>query len=317
MSPPRAFTWLAAVVAVLAALGAVVHFVLRGSDGVPARRGPNTSPTSATAIGAMDSTPDPRQSAERSVEPEARAAGSGEAAARAPDRRDLPGDLPSGRSRAGSWDDEESVAARRAMVEADLAGRDITDRRVLDAMGRVPRHQFVPLELRPNAYDDRPLPIGFGQTISQPYIVALMTQLAQPRAESRALDVGTGSGYQAAVLAELCKEVYGIEIVESLAKDAAERLRRLGYSNVTVRAGDGYRGWPEKAPFDLIIVAAAPDHVPPALVEQLAPGGRLVLPVGRSYQQLIVVEKLPDGTTRQRRAGAVAFVPMTGEAERP
>ena len=217
---------------------------------------------------------------------------------------------------AGSWDDEDSAEARRAMVEIDLAGRDITDRRVLQAMGHVPRHQFVPPDLRRSAYDDRPLPIGFGQTISQPYIVALMTQLAQPRAESRALDVGTGSGYQAAVLAELCKEVYGIEIVDSLAKEAAERLRRLGYTNVDVRAGDGYRGWPEKAPFDVIIVAAAPDHVPPALVEQLAPGGRLVLPVGRSYQQLIVVEKLPDGATRQRRAGAVAFVPMTGEAER-
>jgi protein-L-isoaspartate(D-aspartate) O-methyltransferase len=183
-------------------------------------------------------------------------------------------------------------------------------------MRTVPRHRFVPERLRDTAYTDRPLPIGEKQTISQPYIVALMTQLAQVKPDSIALDVGTGSGYQAAVLAELCEHVYGIEIIESLAQDAAQRLDNLGYENVTVRSGDGYRGWPEHAPFDLIIVAAAPDHIPAALVEQLAPGGRLVVPVGSYFQDLIVVEKQADGTTRQWSVVPVAFVPMTGEAQR-
>ena len=207
------------------------------------------------------------------------------------------------------------VEARAMMVQRDLRRRDITDPKVLDVMGRVPRHEFVPPAVLESAYADRPLPIGYGQTISQPYIVALMTQLVEPNAHGRALDVGTGSGYQAAVLAELYDEVYAIEIVEPLAEESAARLRRLGYDNVTVRAGDGYRGWPEKAPFDAIIVAAAPDHVPSALVEQLAPGGRLVIPVGRAFQQLLLIEKREDGTVDQRKVAAVAFVPMTGEAE--
>ena len=211
---------------------------------------------------------------------------------------------------------DETAISRRRMVQSQLAARDIDDQRVLDAMERIPRHKFVPDELRGSAYGDRPLPIGDRQTISQPYIVALMTQLARPKPDSRALDIGTGSGYQAAVLSELCKEVYSVEIIQSLADDATRRLADLEYSNVTVRCGDGYRGWPEHAPFDLIIVAAAPDHVPPALIEQLSPGGRLVLPVGDSYQNLVVVEKQEDGQTRQWTVIPVAFVPMTGEARR-
>lgn len=212
--------------------------------------------------------------------------------------------------------DDEFPAARRRMVEEQLAARDIRDPRVLEAMLRVPRHRFVPEALADEAYDDHPLPIGHGQTISQPYIVALMTQLAAPRPESRALDVGTGSGYQAAVLAELCREVHSIEILEPLAAEAAERLKRLGYRNITVRTGDGYRGWPDKAPFDLIIVAAAPDHVPQPLIDQLAPGGRLVIPVGDARQELLLIEKGRDGAVRRESVAPVMFVPMTGEAMR-
>jgi len=187
---------------------------------------------------------------------------------------------------------------------------------VLKAMESVPRHRFVAPEYEDTAYADHPLPIGHGQTISQPYIVALMTQLARPRPQSRALDVGTGSGYQAAILAELCKEVYSIEIVKPLAEEARKRLANLGYTKVTVRHGDGYRGWPEKAPFDLIVVAAAPDEVPQPLIEQLAPGGRLVIPLGGFFQELVLVEKQSDGTVRRKNMGGVRFVPMTGEAER-
>lgn len=205
---------------------------------------------------------------------------------------------------------------RQRMVDVQLAARDIRDERVLDVMRRVPRHLFVPESQRDSAYADWPLQISEGQTISQPYIVALMTQLARPKPESRALDVGTGSGYQAAVLAELCQEVYSIEIVEPLATDARLRLAELGYRNVEVRCGDGYRGWPEHAPYEVIILAAAPSHVPEPLVEQLAPGGRLVLPVGGWSQELVVIEKQADGTTRQWSEIGVVFVPMTGEAQR-
>jgi len=209
---------------------------------------------------------------------------------------------------------EHFVDWRREMVRRDLAGRDISDRRVLEVMGRVARQKFVPATQIENAYADRPLPIGHGQTISQPYIVALMTQLARPKPASRALDIGTGSGYQAAVLAELCKQVYSIEIIEPLAEQAGKRLEHLGYRNITVRCGDGYRGWPQHAPFDVIIVAAAPDHVPQPLVDQLAPGGRLVIPVGRYFQKLLLIEKQQDGTVRRRSVTGVSFVPMTGEA---
>jgi protein-L-isoaspartate(D-aspartate) O-methyltransferase len=204
---------------------------------------------------------------------------------------------------------------RRQMVETQLRARDIVDPDVLRAMAKVPRHRFVTAGMIDAAYEDHPLPIGHGQTISQPYVVALMTQLIQPTRHSRVLDVGTGSGYQAAVLAELCKEVYSIEILKPLAAEAAARLTAMGYKNVTVCHGDGYRGWKERAPFDAIIVAAAATHVPQPLVDQLAPGGRLVMPVGRYFQELLVVHKRKDGSIEQRSVIPVAFVPMTGEAQ--
>ena len=213
-------------------------------------------------------------------------------------------------------EDSEYTDARRRMIRRDLVGRDIEDQLVLQAMGRIPRHEFVPQELRDNAYVDHPLPIGHQQTISQPYIVALMTQLAEAKGGARALDIGTGSGYQAAVLAEICQEVYSIEIVEPLAKEATKRLTDLGYKNITVRHGDGYQGWPDKAPFDVIIVAAAPDHVPQPLIDQLAPGGKLVIPVGQWYQELLVIERDEDGEVHRRRGIGVRFVPMTGEAQK-
>jgi protein-L-isoaspartate(D-aspartate) O-methyltransferase len=209
------------------------------------------------------------------------------------------------------------AAARARMVDQQLRGRDITDPAVLKVMGRLARDRFVPAEMWNQAYEDHPLPIGLGQTISQPYVVALMTQLARPTPQSRALEVGVGSGYQTAVLAELCKEVYGIEILRPLADNARQRLDALGYRNVTIRCGDGYRGWPERAPFDVILATAAPDHVPAPLVEQLAPGGRLVIPVGRGFQELLLVEKRPDGSVVRQNVAPVQFVPMTGEAERP
>lgn len=212
--------------------------------------------------------------------------------------------------------DFEFEVARRLMVDEQLRGRDIVDPRVLAAMGELPRHRFVPDEQRPSAYEDRPLPLSHGQTISQPYVVALMTQLARPEARSRALDVGTGSGYQAAILSRLCRTVESVEIVPDLADDARRRLAELRCDNVRVHCADGYRGWPDSAPYDLIIAAAAADHVPPALVEQLADGGRLVLPVGRAAQQLLLIEKMADGDLRRRTLGAVLFVPMTGAASR-
>lgn len=210
---------------------------------------------------------------------------------------------------------EDFAALRERMVREQIAARGVTDRRVLAAMRKVPRHEFVPDIRRADAYQDRPLPIGRGQTISQPYVVALMTELAAVEPTSRVLEVGTGSGYQAAVLTELAGEVYTIEIVEALASEAAATLRRLGYRRVTVRHGDGYRGWPEAAPFDAIVVTAAPPAVPPALREQLAPGGRLVIPVGEEKQELEVHRRTADGF-EVRRVTPVRFVPMTGEAER-
>jgi protein-L-isoaspartate(D-aspartate) O-methyltransferase len=208
------------------------------------------------------------------------------------------------------------VEARRRMVSEQLRSRDIVDPRVLAVMGRVPRQCFALKETEHLAYADHPLPIGHHQTISQPYIVALMTQVARLTPESRVLEIGTGSGYQAAVLAELCKEVYSIEIVKPLAEDARERLAALGYKNVTVRHGDGYQGWRERAPFDVILATAAPDHVPPALVEQLAVGGRMVIPVGRGFQELLLLERQKDGKIRREAIAPVLFVPMTGEAEK-
>ncbi len=213
--------------------------------------------------------------------------------------------------------DARSDEARRAdMVRSQLESRDITDPAVLAAMRKVPRHLFVPPSMVDEAYKDKPLPIGLEQTISQPYIVALMTQLARAAPGKKALDVGTGSGYQAAVLAETCGEVYTVEILCDLAREAEERLKRLGYTNVTGRCGDGWAGWPEVAPFDVIVVAAAPPEIPEPLIRQLAPGGRLVIPVGGLSQELVVVEKGSDGTVRRWSAGGVRFVPMTGEAQR-
>ena len=189
------------------------------------------------------------------------------------------------------------------------------DPRVLSALARVPRHELVPAEQREHAYEDRPLPIGWEQTISQPYVVAYMTDQLQLRGEERVLEIGTGSGYQAAILSLLAREVYTIEIVEPLAERSRADLARLGYANVHVRAGDGYRGWPEQAPFDAIIVTAAPGHVPQPLIDQLAVGGRLVLPVGEMNQELLRIERDASGLRRETLIG-VRFVPMRGEAEK-
>ncbi len=193
-------------------------------------------------------------------------------------------------------------------------GKEYLDARVLAAMEKVPRHEFVPQELDYLAYSNGPLAIGYGQTISQPYIVALMTDLLRPRAKDVVLEVGTGSGYQAAVLSLLVKQVYSIEIVTALVQDAAARLRRLGYGNVEVRSGDGYSGWQEHAPFDAIIVTAAAPAIPPPLLEQLKPGGRMLIPVGAPYdrQILTVIDKSERGDITQQTILPVAFVPLTG-----
>ena len=206
-------------------------------------------------------------------------------------------------------------AERQRMVEEQLQARDITDPEVLEAMATVPRHEFMPESQRPLAYTDQPLPIGHGQTISQPYIVALMTQSLDLQPGEKVLEIGTGSGYQAAVLAEITDRVYTIEILEPLARQARQTLGDLGYENVEVKTGDGYRGWPEHAPFDAIIVTAAPDHIPPPLKEQLAIGGRMVIPVGSYYQELMLLRKGEDGNLTREGVIPVRFVPMTGEAE--
>lgn len=212
-------------------------------------------------------------------------------------------------------DDDEWAGKRDEMVRETIAGRDVTDQRVLQAMRTVPRHEFVPADQRDDAYEDYPLPIGHEQTISQPYIVAIMTQLAQVERGDKVLEVGTGSGYQAAVLAEIGAEVYSIEIVEPLARRAGETLRRLGYDNVHVRAGDGYRGWPEHAPFDAIVITAAPPQIPEPLKGQLRVGGRMVVPVGEDgMQELIVLTRTASGFERTNVI-PVRFVPMTGEAQ--
>jgi protein-L-isoaspartate(D-aspartate) O-methyltransferase len=202
------------------------------------------------------------------------------------------------------------VTARARMVDQQIAARGVADPRVLAAMRTVPRHRFVDPSQAANAYDDRPLPIGRGQTISQPYIVAYMTELLRLEPGAKVLEVGTGCGYQAAVLAEIAREVYTIEIVKSLADGAAGLLPQLGYANVHVRHGDGYGGWPDQAPFDGIVVAAAPDHVPQALVAQLAVGARLVIPVGDADQEIRVITKTAGGH-REERLIPVRFVPLT------
>ena len=209
---------------------------------------------------------------------------------------------------------------RAAMVDvvrdyATMSGDTRIGERVLAALAEVPRHEFVPDDQQRHAYDNRPLPIGHGQTISQPYIVALMTQLVDPDAGDVVLEIGTGSGYQAAILAELVDAVYSIEIVEPLADSATVVLDRLGYDNVTTRLGDGYFGWPENGPYDAIVVTAAASHVPRPLIEQLRPGGRMVIPVGDRFmtQQLLLIEKTAEEELITRQIAAVRFVPLTGE----
>jgi len=213
--------------------------------------------------------------------------------------------------------DDPVTSARNAMVDL-IASAGVRDSATLAAMRGVPRHEFVPAEVRDQAYGDHPLPIGYDQTISQPYIVAFMTEQLAPRPDMRVLEVGTGSGYQAAVLGEIGCEVYTIEILEPLATSAAARLARLGFEDVHVRHGDGYKGWPEEAPFDAIIVTAAADEIPPVLLEQLAPRGRLVMPVGPrdGVQYLVRVEKSEQGRLARRALLPVQFVPLIrGEAE--
>jgi len=201
---------------------------------------------------------------------------------------------------------------REQMVEHQIKSRGIKDKRVLDAMLKVPRHLFVSDDLWDMAYSDRPLPVGEEQTISQPYMVALMTELLCLKGDERVLEIGTGSGYQTAVLAELAGEVYTVEIIEPLAKSAKELLTGMGYQNIKFRTGDGYYGWAEYAPFDMIIVTCGPDKVPPPLVDQLAKDGRLVVPVGSFYQTLTILRKIK-GKMRESRSTACRFVPMTGQ----
>ena len=210
--------------------------------------------------------------------------------------------------------EEWLMTSRKEMVERQIKARGVSNEGVLKAMLKVERHKYVPEEYLTYSYYDDPLPIGEGQTISQPYIVALMTELLDVQPGDRVLEIGTGSGYQAAILAELTDQVYSIEIVPKLAETAAERLRDLGYDKVVVKCGDGYQGWEEHAPFDGIIVTAAPDHVPQPLIDQLKVGGRLVIPVGEHYQELVLIIKT-EKEIKRKTVIPVRFVPMTGEAQ--
>jgi protein-L-isoaspartate(D-aspartate) O-methyltransferase len=216
---------------------------------------------------------------------------------------------------AAEGDSPRERRQRQQMVDEQIKARGVFSPPVLLAMEEVPRHLFVPSSERAQAYEDHPLPIGGGQTISQPYVVALMTALLELPPRARVLEIGTGSGYQAAVLSRVAGEVYSVEIIPELGARARDTLARLGYGNVHVRIGDGYRGWPEAAPFDGILLTAAPQAAPPPLVAQLKPGGRMVLPVGGLDQDLLVLTKNPDGSTKQEKVLPVRFVPMTGEAE--
>jgi protein-L-isoaspartate(D-aspartate) O-methyltransferase len=222
-----------------------------------------------------------------------------------------------------AFDSFDVASKRSAMLEEirkhvrmtrDDIGKSELDARVLAALDKVPRHEFVPASQRQLAYENRPLPIGYGQTISQPFIVAIMSDLLNLQKDDAVLEIGTGSGYQAAILAELASRVYSIEIVPELGEQAAERLKRLGYDRVQVKIGDGYYGWPEHAPFDAIIVTAAPTQIPPPLVQQLKPGGRMIIPVGGRFltQYLVLVEKDVEGEVHTRELLPVQFVPLTG-----
>lgn len=208
--------------------------------------------------------------------------------------------------------EQEYARRREEMTRSQILARGIRDSAVLRAMRTVPRHRFVPENLRNDAYDDRPLPIGFGQTISQPYIVALMTELLRLKPGDRVLEIGTGSGFQAAVLGEICDSVWTMEIIDELASSARDRLKRLGYDRVSVRSGDGYYGWSDRGPFDAVMVTAAAEHIPPPLVSQLADNGRMVIPVGHPFfvQNLVLVEKR-DGAVTTRTILPVRFVPLT------
>ena len=218
------------------------------------------------------------------------------------------------------------MAARNALlaeIERDVRdtaqylNKRALDERVMGALAKVPRHEFVPADERESAYENRPLPIGHGQTISQPYIVAIMSDLVEPKDGCRALEVGTGSGYQAAILSELCEQVFTLEIIDALGTQARARLKQLGFANVEVRIGDGYYGWAEHAPFDVIVVTAVASHVPPPLLKQLKPGGSMILPVGTRFttQQLVLIRKAADGHITTRQILPVAFVPLTGGHE--
>jgi len=220
------------------------------------------------------------------------------------------GHAPSPRDSAES---QQTRAAREGMIQDQIMARGIRDPRVLEALRRIPRHRFVPPEMQPYAYEDTPLPIGLGQTISQPYVVAFMTEALELKPQDRVLEIGTGSGYQAAVLSLLAREVYSMEIVERLGHEAQARLEQMGYSNVHVRIGNGYRGWPEAAPFDAIIVTAAPPDVPAALVEQLRVGGRMLVPVGGFAQDLLRLRRTAKGIERENLL-PVRFVPMVEES---
>jgi protein-L-isoaspartate(D-aspartate) O-methyltransferase len=222
--------------------------------------------------------------------------------------------LQKGQSGTLSPEGAELARLRERMVRDQLRARDIIDTRVLDAMQKVPRHEFVPGEFLNSAYDDGALPLGMGQTISQPYIVAYMTQALELHGKERVLEIGTGSGYQAAVLAEIAAEVYTIEIIPQLQDHARAILARLGYKNIHFRVGDGYLGWPEKAPFDRIIVTAAPEDVPQPLLDQLSEGGRLIIPIGSLSQELVIFEKEKSKIKRYTTI-PVRFVPMTGKAQ--
>jgi protein-L-isoaspartate(D-aspartate) O-methyltransferase len=207
------------------------------------------------------------------------------------------------------------TAQRQRMIDQQLKPRGIKDERVLSAMGKVPREEFVPVEGRVDAYQDGPLPIGYNQTISQPYIVAFMTEQLRPKPSDRVLEIGSGSGYQAAILAELVSDVYTIEIVEPLAKSADAALQRLGYKNVHIKVGDGYKGWPEKAPFDAVIVTCAPEKVPQPLVDQLKNGGRMVIPVGERFAQQLYLFEKQNGQLKESATLPVRFVPMLRSKE--
>jgi protein-L-isoaspartate(D-aspartate) O-methyltransferase len=206
-------------------------------------------------------------------------------------------------------------AQRETMVETQIAARGISDPATLSAMRTVPRHEFLPLRLRNEAYMDYPLPIGHGQTISQPYIVAFMTETIRPQPGEKILEIGAGSGYQAAILAQMGAEVYTVEIVEPLAEMARQTLERLGFKSARVMHGDGFRGWPEHAPFDAIIVTCAPDKIPPELVAQLKDGGRMIIPVGGGMNQELVLLRKKGGNIEKQSVLPVRFVPMTGEAQ--